>query len=254
MMRAMKTRLLALALLAGCGSSSTEMVDLALLPDLSSVPDYGPRTASVSGDAIPFDLAFGSRIEGAVITILEHPDRKFTTGADGHFRFDFLEIGKPVTLVLTHPDWPTTQTGTHVLPAGGIERLTFQVPTPRTYDLLAGILGVTVDKTRCQMVTTVTRVGKSLYDPGAHGEADATVALTPAAPAEAGPVYFNASVIPDRSLTRSSDDGGVVWTNVPPGTYTLTTAKAGVTIRDVTFTCRAGVLVNASPPWGAQVL
>lgn len=220
---------------------------------MTLVPDLAPRVASVSGDAIPFDLAFGSRIEGAVITILEYPDRKFTTLADGHFQFDGLEVGKPVTLVLTHPDWPTTQTGTHVLPDGGIERLTFQVPTMTTYGLLAGILGVTVDPTKCQMVTTVTRIGKSLYDKGAHGEADATVTLTPAAPAEAGPVYFNSSVIPDRSLTRTSDDGGVVWTNVPPGTYTLKATKAGVNIRDVTFTCRAGVLVNASPPWGAQV-
>lgn len=58
---------------------------------------------------------------------------------------------------------------------------------------------------------------------------------------------------PDRTLTETTADGGVLFTNVPPGRYTLRAHKQGAAIRSVAVTCRAGVLTNASPPWGLQV-
>jgi hypothetical protein len=100
----------------------------------------------------------------------------------------------------------------------------------------------------------VTRVGKSLYDEGAHGEAGATVTVEPALPPEHGPIYFNAAVIPDPSLTETSEDGGVLFVDVPPGTYTLHAQKDGVIFEDTLMQCEAGVLVNASPPYGLQAL
>ena len=116
------------------------------------------------------------------------------------------------------------------------------------------VIMVTPDPQTCQLVTTVTRIGKSLYDPGAHGEAGVTVQLDPPLPPVHGPVYFNADVIPDLSLSETSDDGGVVYTNVPPGEYTLVGSKDGATFTAVRFKCEAGWLVNASPPWGIQRL
>lgn len=212
------------------------------------------RLASVSGDAIPFNGG-NRRVEGAQVWILEHPERRVTTGADGHFAFDGLEVGSEVTLVLEHPDYHLIQTGTHVVPEEGIERLTFQAVTHEIYGALAAILGVVPDEENaCQVPTTVTRVGKSLYDPGAHGEEGATVTIDPPLPAEHGPIYFNSSVIPDRSLSETSDDGGVLYIQVPPGEYVLTAHKPGVEFTPVKVKCRAGVLVNASPPWGLQAL
>jgi len=40
--------------------------------------------------------------------------------------------------------------------------------------------------------------------------------------AEHGPVYFSANVIPDPTLTQTTEDGGVVFTNVPEGEYDST--------------------------------
>ena len=103
-------------------------------------------------------------------------------------------------------------------------------------------------------VTTVTRVGKSLYDPGAHGEEGATVTLDPGLPADHGPIYFDSTVMPNFGQTESSDDGGVLFVNVPPGEYVWTAHKQGVEFSPVKMKCRAGWLVNASPPWGLQAL
>jgi hypothetical protein len=212
-------------------------------------------TATVSGDAIPFDMGPDGRIAGAEIWILEHPERRLVTGSDGHFLFEGLEVGTEVTLVMEHPDYHLIQTGTHVVPEEGIERLTFQAVSYEIYAAFAAIVGVTPDEENaCQIPTTVTRIGKSIYDAGAHGEEGATVAIDPPLSAEHGPIYFNSSVIPDRSLSETSDDGGVVYTQVPPGEYVLTATKPGVEFTPVKIKCRAGVLVNASPPWGLQAL
>jgi hypothetical protein len=211
--------------------------------------------ASVSGDAIPFDASPLGRIEGAQVSVLERPDLHMTTGADGHFHFEDLEVGSEVTLVLEHPDYHRMQTGTHIVPKEGIERLTFQAVGHEIYAAFAAIVGVVPDEENaCQMPSTVTRVGKSIYDSGAHGEAGATVTIEPPLGPEHGPIYFNSSVVPDRSLSETSDDGGIVYIQVPPGEYVITAHKPGVEIRRIKMKCRAGWLVNASPPWGLQVL
>lgn len=235
------------------------LVPLLLLCSLAAAAGCGDSgggsstaTASVSGDAIPFN-GQDRRIEGATISILELPDKRMVTGADGHFQFDGIPVGSEVSLVLEHPDYHLEQTGTHVVPPEGLERITFQGVTNDVYAALAALLGITPDETgACQMPTTVTRIGKSLYDPGAHGEAGATVTIDPPLPAEHGPIYFNSRVLPDRSLTETSDDGGVLYIQVPPGEYVMTATKPGAEFRQVKFKCRAGVLVNASPPWGLQ--
>lgn len=225
---------LAALLVAGCGDSSE------------------PATATVSGDAIPFN-AQDRRVEGATVWILEVPEKRMVTGPDGHFSFDGIPVGSEVSLVMEHPDYHLIQTGTHVVPPEGLERITFQAVRHDVYAAMAAILGIVPDEeNRCQMPTTVTRIGKSLYDPGAHGEDGATVTIEPPLPPEHGPIYFNSSVIPDRSLSETSDDGGVVFIQVPPGEYVMTAHKPGATFRQVKFKCRPGVLVNASPPWGLQ--
>lgn len=210
-------------------------------------------TFHVAGDAIPFDDGPDGRISGAEISVLEHPEMKMTTGADGHFEFDGFEPGSEVTLVLEHPDYHLIQTATQTVGDADIDRVTFQAVSHQIYGLLAGIVGVTPDEENsCQMVTTVTRIGKSIYDSGAHGELGVKVTLDPPLSAEHGPIYFNASVIPDKALVETSPDGGVLYAQVPPGEYLWSGTKAGAELTSVKMKCRAGVLVNASPPHGIQ--
>ena len=220
-----------------------------------------PAEVSVSGDAIPFNVSPDARLEGARISILEHPEMRMTTGADGHFQFDRLEEGEEVTLLMELPNirpaynYHLIQTGTIRLGPQGAERVTFQAVNYPTYLLLAALLEMEPDEENsCQMVTTVTRVGKSLYDEGAHGEAGATVSLDPPLSVDHGPIYFGADVIPNRDLTETSEDGGVLFVQVPPGEYVWTASKPGVAFRPVKMKCRSGWLINASPPWGLQAL
>lgn len=208
---------------------------------------------ALSGDAVPFIGGPNGRIAGATISIVEQPGRQIVTSTDGAFLFEGLEEGSEVTLELAHPDYHPIQTGTIRLGASGATRVTFQAVTYPIYNALAQLLQVVPDDaSRCQMVTTVTRVGKSIYDPGAHGEAGATVTVVPSLPAEHGPIYFNSSVLPDRSLTETSDDGGVLFIQGPPGEFVWTAHKPGVLISRIKMKCRVGFLVNASPPWGLQ--
>ncbi len=78
--------------------------------------------------------------------------------------------------------------------------------------------------------------------------------MTPDPGAEHGPVYFNKDVLPEPGLTETSVDGGVVWTNVPPGNYVLRANKTDVEFEEVRIWCRPNVLVNAAPPKGLQAL
>ena len=82
---------------------------------------------------------------------------------------------------------------------------------------------------------------------GAHGVAGATASTVPALPS---PIYFNESVIPDPSLTETSIDGGIIWTEVPSGNYTVTAQSPTTRFASFRATCRDGRIVNANPPWG----
>lgn len=229
---------------------SAALVSCLLLASCSSPV----ATAAVSGDAFAFNAGVDARVVGAHVFVLEDPRFEATTDATGHFTITGLPVGSDVTLVMEHADYIPIQTGTLELPALGLERVTFQAVTPDVRDALAALLSLTIDPTACQMVTTVTRVGRSLYDPGAHGEANATVTIDPPLPAASGPIYFTSMVLPSTALTETTDDGGVLFVNVPPGEYTWTAHEAGVEFRQVRMQCRPGFLVNASPPWGLQAL
>ena len=228
-----------------------------IAPDQFVPPDLGDHdapagTVAVEGDAFVFNVA-GGRIYGAKITVLEDATKLAYTDKKGHFLLKGFKPNSEVTLRLEAAGYPKNQTGTHNVGTTGLTKVTFQVPSIAMYNLLAGVIQVKPDAKKCQMVTTVTRKGKSLYDPGAHGEQDAVVAATPTPTAEVGPIYFDTNVVPDKKLNKTSDDGGVLWANVTPGDFTLTATKTGVKFKPVKIKCRAGWTVNASPPWGLQV-
>jgi len=257
-MRSLRAPLVLLSTLASaCAADSDASGDASSDSSGASSADStsgDAQTVLVSGDA----FAFGpyTKIAGATVTIRELPELSTTTDADGRFAFEALPGGAAATFVFEAMGYPMTSTKTFTLPTTGeaVERVTFQVPDDATYDLLATVVNVVPDPNTCQIASTVTRVGKSIYDEGAHGEAAATVAIDPPLPAEHGPIYFNAQVIPQLDLVETSEDGGVLFVNVPAGSYTITASKPGVEFVAVEIACEGGTLVNASPPYGLQAL
>jgi hypothetical protein len=184
----------------------------------------------------------------------EAPQYTTTVAADGTFTFD-VPSGGPATFTMQQQGFHLNQTGTIDIGADGVAMLGFQAPTDMTFDTLATALDVTPDPTRCQIATTVSRAGTAPYGGDGLGETDSVVSIDPALPAKQGPIYFgytNGVIYPDTTLKATSLDGGVVFTNVPVGDYTLTATKAGVNFSTVDIRCRAGVLVNAAPPNGLQ--
>lgn len=226
-------------------------------PQCATIGSGDPSTGvRVSGNAFSFTLS-GGRIEDAYVTSLEHPEWCVRTGAEGAFELLGVPVGSDLTLRVHHPDYVVVQTGTHTVPAEGMDRLTFQVPDHSIYDLLARVVRVRPDPDHCQIAATVTEIGRSLYttDWPSHGQAGATVSIGPT-PAEAdGPIYFQyyeTGILPDRTLTETSRDGGILYLNVTPGEYVLSAQAAGTSFRDVRVRCEPGVLVNPSPPWSLQ--
>ncbi len=221
------------------------------------------RTVSVSGHAFHFGPS-GGRIKGGEVTILERPELKTRTGRRGAWRFDGLPSGSEATFVFKHHGYMTTQTATFALGDDDLERVSFQVPPHLVVAGFGLVLGFTPDPNYCQLASTVTRVGESMYGSHGptHGEPNATVTIEPPLPAKHGPIYFNLRlpengpqlIWPDRSLKRTTMDGGVLFIDVPPGEYILRAHKPGVRFLPVKVKCRAGVLANAAPPCGLQAL
>ncbi len=249
---------LALGLACGCGGNAGPD-DGDSGSDATDGEEAEPVPVSASGHAFDFGPS-GGRVEGAVVTIPELPGLSTTTGADGEWAFHDLVSGTTLSFSMSMTGFPVVQTGTITLGPEGAELVTFQAPTQDMFDYMADLVGIVPDPARCQIATTVTRMGNSLYDttPGTHGEPYATVTSEPPIPAGSGPIYFNlvtaGIIFPDPDLTETTDDGGVLWVNVEPGTYVLTAHKPDTVFRDVVITCRAGVVVNASPPWGLQAI
>ncbi len=218
-------------------------------------PDAG---VSVRGRAYDFGPG-GPGLRGAVVRALEHPERCATLDGSGDFVLGGFAPGEDVSVTLEHPDYPPIQTGTHTVPSGGITGITFQAPSYGMYRVMQTATRIVAQRDRCQIATTVTAVGLSLDSPvPSHGVAGATVTIEPT-PAEGfGPIYFQyygpGSILPDRSLTQTTRDGGVLWLNVPAGDYVLTAHEDGMRFTQARFRCRAGWLVNASPPMGLQAV
>ena len=213
------------------------------------------ETTTVSGRAYRFDPTF-SHLAGGEVDVVERPDLPVVvTDADGFFAIDGLHVGEDASFVLTHRDFWPTQTPTVIPDAGGIDDLTFQVPPRIIVRLLSLVLWEALDPGRCQIAVTATPDGGDPFSPGLAG---VQVSIDPPLPAENGPFYFQIFEIPGwpmidipvRGLTETTDDGGAVFVNVPPGEYVITGAMPGETFNSRRLKCRAGMLVNAAPPYG----
>ncbi len=219
--------------------------------------------APVSGFARSFIT--GTEISDGTITVLE-TGLQLKTDSHGRFGPFLYPVGKPITLVFEKWGYKTTQSGTTIVPSGGLtgphDNITFQVPSIETYYLLATIIGVNFDKNSCHVVTTVTAFGKTMDD-DEQGEPGAKITLTPYV--NEVPFYFDiftegplkGKTNPfTKGLTLTTRDGGVGFYNLPPRDepYTISAEKDGVKFTSAQFICRKDAFINISPPRGPMAL
>jgi hypothetical protein len=200
------------------------------------------------------------RLGGAAIRVAEDPTLGATAKADGSYDLKVPD-GKAITPYIIAAGHHTIYLQTFRTDGQDLANVNFQTPSDAIYGALAALLSVPIgpdgNPVDCAIVSTFsTRDVRDLsFDAftayGAHGVAGATATATPALPA---PVYFNKNVIPDRSQPRSSPDGGVIWTQVPAGTYTIIAHDPSTRFAPFTATCAPGRVVNANPPWGLHQL
>lgn len=217
----------------------------------------GDNLVQLTGTAYRFN-ATSIKLAGATVGVAEMPDVTAVTDSNGVYTLS-VPAGRKVTPYITAPGYRSIHLQTFT-PTSNLSNVNFQTPDMATffglYLLLTNIAGGTVpDKTGCVIVTTVSdaRIQGLSFSQfvgfGAHGVAGATGTSTPALPS---PVYFNERVMPDPAQLATSRDGGMVWTNVPAGTYTISATHPTRKFASFTATCETGRIVNANPAWGVS--
>jgi hypothetical protein len=204
-------------------------------------------------------------IAGAKVSLVELPDIAAVTAADGTYELT-VPAGASVTPVIEAAGHHSIHLQTFTLDAGhegiDIDGANFQTPSDGTYVALRALIKGFVGKDpfdggSCVIVTTVSDkkvVGmtfRQFIDFHPHGKAGAVAKIDPAS---AEPIYFNKDVLPDQAQKVTSNDGGVLWSNVPPGDYTLTAQLVGTSFATVHARCESGWVVNANPVWGLHEL
>tara|TARA_R110000868_G_scaffold244441_8_gene500764 strand:+ start:2066 stop:2830 length:765 start_codon:yes stop_codon:yes gene_type:complete len=221
------------------------------------------RTAPVTGFARSFLI--GLDLANAKVTVLE-TGHKFRTDKRGHFGPFQYPVGQPVTLLFEKWGYKTTQSSTIMVPRGGLagnyDNITFQAPSLETFYFLSNIVGATIDDNSCHVTSTITAYHKTLHDVP-QGEENAVVTLTPAVNEvpfyfgiyESGPLKGKTNPF-TRGLTKTSEDGGVAFFNLPPREqpYVMSATKNGVKFSEALFICKKGSFINISPPRGPMVL
>jgi|NGEPerStandDraft_6_1074524.scaffolds.fasta_scaffold25580_2 hypothetical protein len=224
----------------------------------------GVRTSTTGrvhlrGTAYEFNSVH-TMLAGATVRVAELPRLKAIVRRDGTYDLVVPDRAR-VTPYIQAAGYHTIYLQTFTTAGEDLANVNFQTPSEPVYRGLVALLHVPVDArgdpVRCAIVSTFST--KNVRDLnyaafvayGAHGVAGATATAKPALPK---PVYFNASVIPDPTQAVSSNDGGVVWADVPTGVYTISGHHPVSRFASFVASCRPGRIVNANPPWGLYQL
>lgn len=218
-----------------------------------------PTTVTISGTAYEF-ANVATMLSGATIHILEDPTARATVAADGSYSIRVKNHAQ-VTPYITDSGYGTIYLQTFTTADENLTNVNFQTPTKSVMRTLESILKITANADgyprQCGVVTTVNTKQvrgvsyRQFVDWGAHGVAGVTATISPN---RGKRTYFNARTIPDPSVHATTSDGGVVWTGLPAGKYTITANGAGSRWPAITVKCAPGRVVNASPPWGMHQL
>ncbi len=218
------------------------------------------RTVTISGRAYAFNHS-DTPLAGAVIRVRELPDVSAAVGATGDYVLSVPDDTTVTPYIEPPPGYHQIDLQTFHTRGHAIRNANFQTPGDAEYNGLAALLSVPLGPDgrpeQCVIVTTASARNVRGVDFATfqartpHGVPGATAR---AKPPLAGPIYFNESVIPDRSRSATSGDGGIIWTEVPTGTYRLITESPSARFASFLATCEPGRIVNANPPWGAYEL
>jgi hypothetical protein len=226
---------------------------------LCAAPSATAATVQLRGTAYEFNNT-DVRLAGAVVRVAERPALRTTTRRDGTYALAVPD-GAKVTPYIEAPGYHSIHLQTFTTDREDLANVNFQVPTDAIYRGLAALLSVPLDAEgnpqECAVVSTFStkdvrdRDFDGFTSYGAHGVAGASASGSPALPP---PTYFNEHVIPDPLQQLSSIDGGVVWTRVPAGAYTISAQHPTTRFARFVATCEPGRVVNANPPWGLHEL
>ena len=217
-------------------------------------------SVTISGKAYTFNH-MDTPIPGATIRVRELPDVSATTDGVGDYVLTVPD-NTTVTPYIDPPDgYNQIDLQTFHTRGQDIVNANFQTPADAEYNGLRGLLGVPSGPdgrpTECVIVTTASARDvrdvdyQTFWDRTPHGVPGATSIEFPEIP---GPIYFNEMVIPDGTKTETSEDGGIIWINVPTGRYRIVTLSPTTRFASFLATCEPGRVVNANPPWGAYEL
>jgi len=206
------------------------------------------------------------RGEGATVRIDEYPNLTATAAADGYWTLEVPDRAN-ITPCTEYEGHHPMCDQTFFTRGRDLNQVNFQMVENLIGSVLAAASGaetITLPSgvkrvKQCAIVSTFFEKEKRSYldfqdflDDMPHGIAGARAEAAPTAGGTplAGPIYYNESVIPQTDLIESSRDGGVMWVNIPPGTYTVTATHSTARFSQFQATCRDGRLINANPPWG----
>lgn len=204
-------------------------------------------------------------LAGAVVKVEEYPSAVATVGLDGKYDLVVPAHAKAVTPYISIIGYYGIHHQTFTTKTSDLANVNFQTPTDAVGEYMMMLLNVPPKDgndvhpwrlPECAIVSTFSTkhvrnldyAGFIAY--GAHGVAGATASAKPALKGTSAPVYFNQDVTPDRAAKSSSIDGGVIFTHVRTGVYTIKAKHKTAKFASFKATCKPGWVVNANPPWG----
>jgi len=266
------------------------LVVVALSSSGVSAAGADDHTVTISGNAYAF-FGIDNTMPGAVVRIEEYPELEAEVQPDGRYEIEVPD-GVNVTpyivpadeydpgISLTPPP-PYERVYNQTFRTSGqdLEHVHFQIPANEIYKVFIRMLeaeftGPVGDERikNCAIVSTFSmkeaRAATDFRPPSPrppdfpqtfrdvypHGVPGSVGTITPRPRTVDGPTFFafRPTIAPDRSLSASTEDGGVLWTEVPPGYYWMEATNPDPDVKFAPFMakCTPGRLVNASPPWG----
>ena len=257
----------------------------------SSAAGGGVSTVTISGNAYAF-FGIDNTMPGAVVRIDEYPHLEAAVQSDGSYEIEVpdgvnvtpyivpADSYDPGIIDSLEPPPPYERVYNQTFRTSGqdLDKVNFQIPANEIYKVMVRALGAEYTGPygderlkNCAIVSTFSmkeaRAASEFRPPSPrppdypetfrdvypHGVAGSTGSIAPRPSSVDGPVFFGfPTIFPDRALSASTVDGGVLWTEVPPGYYWMEAENPDSSIEFAPFmaNCEPGRLVNASPPWG----
>jgi hypothetical protein len=218
------------------------------------------RSVTISGRAYAFnhsDVGLG----GAVIRVRELPGISAIADVQGDYEIEVPDDTNVTPYIEPPAGYHQIDLQTFHTRGRPIENANFQTPADAEYNGLAALLQVPLGADgrpeQCVIVTTASARNvrgvdfETFQARTPHGVAGATARTYPFV---MRPIYFNDQVIPDRSRSVTSGDGGVIWVGMPAGVYRVEATSPENGFATFLATCEPGRIINANPPWGLYEL